>query len=111
MRRRRNGRSCLRSMSKVEWTRFLFLIYVSSLSEGRWGYVPQCPTHEAKVELQWGVRAQQVVDTLPDTDEHLRVERLSSKLAVVVSNLTRLNEIALHDPAHGEKRYVRFLNY
>jgi hypothetical protein len=98
-------------MSKVEWTRFLFLIYVSSLSEGRWGYVPQCPTHEAKVELQWGVRAQQVVDTLPDTDEHLRVERLSSKLAVVVSNLTRLNEIALHDPAHGEKRYVRFLNY
>lgn len=82
--------------------------YVSSVSEGYEGYIP---THEAKIESQWRMPGQQVPDILPDTYEHLQVESLSSKLAIVVSNLTRLNGIALHDPAYGEKRYVHFLNY
>jgi hypothetical protein len=83
----------------------------SEVSEDHGGYVPQCPRHEVNVEPQWGTHAQRLAHIVSNAHEHLQVTSLSSKLAAVVSNLTRLNEIALHHPAYGEKRYACFLSY
>jgi hypothetical protein len=84
---------------------------MSGVSEGHRGCIPQCSRHEVNVEPQWGAHAQQLAHTVSNAHEHLQVTGLSSKLAAVVSNLARLNEIALQHPAYGEKRYAPFLSY
>ena len=63
-----------------------------------------CGHNEPYVKVQEEDLFQQQPDALSSRQHQIQAKELSSKLAVVVSNLKRLNEIALSHPDRAEKR-------